>query len=410
MAFTYENINDMENIVKATGLTEDELASLIIAKENEGWSNAEIADLLASNFDNKEYAGKAQNELYAMYPLGFKLPKDYNPAGGKHYLQWQEYKEDPSLIDRFKSWFTANKDADEQRNAAARESIAKSVNDWRDSHPEQWRVGMVNAMFGDNSLLSQYYSAKQAAEEAEKNRESQREYNEYLKEYDRKKAEREEAVLKAQEEREKDVKRAELLSKIKDPTIGATEKAIYRKQLEALGDASKQLADEMEKAISEDQVAKEKQQQVDAEKQRKAMNIKAAVLRSINSKKSDKEKAAMLQKFNDAFTKSRNIANVDTNSNDTKALVKLFNFNDFSDYAALSDDDAKEINAKILGFETNEDVLRKNEQNNLVNDVNEQRAKAKRKKELADNARRKRREGHPERVTIEEETAEQEGY
>jgi hypothetical protein len=246
--------------------------------------------------------------------------------------------------------------------------------------------------------------------EAEKNREAQREYNQYLKEYDRAKAEREEALIKAQEEKEKDVKRAELLSKLKDPTIGATEKAIYRKQLAALGDASKQLADEIEAAITTDRAAAEKKQQIDAEKQRKAMNIKAAVLRSINSKKTDKEKADMLQKFNDAFAKSRNIDNVDTNSDDIKSLVKLFNFNDFSDYAALSDDDAKEINSKILGFETNEDVLRKNAQNNLVNDVNEQRAKSKEKKELADAGRALKEKGQGGRVTKAMQDAINEGY
>ncbi len=185
MAFTYDKFNDVENIVKATGLSEDELASLIINKENEGFTNDEIVDLLVSNFDNKEYASKAQDELDALYSLGFNPPKDYNPAGGKRYQQWQESKEDPSLLDRFTSWYAANKDADEQRKAAEREAIANSVTDWRDSHPEQWRVGMVNSIFGDNNMLSQYYAAKQAAEESEKNRVSQREYNEYLKEYDR---------------------------------------------------------------------------------------------------------------------------------------------------------------------------------------------------------------------------------
>lgn len=113
MAFTYDKFNDVENIVKATGLSEDELASLIINKENEGFTNDEIVDLLVSNFDNKEYASKAQDELDALYSLGFNPPKDYNPTGGKRYQQWQEYKEDPSLIDRFKSLVASDK---EQKN------------------------------------------------------------------------------------------------------------------------------------------------------------------------------------------------------------------------------------------------------------------------------------------------------
>lgn len=240
MAFTYDNINDMENIVKATGLTEDELASLIIAKEKEGLTNAEISELLVSNFDNKEYAGKAQNELDAIYSLGFNPPKDYNPAGGKRYQQLQEYKEDPSLFDRFKSMYAANKEADEQRRASERAAIANSVNDWRDSHPEQWRVGMVNAMFGDNSLLSQYYSSKNAAEESEKNRQNQNEYNQYLKEYDRANAQKEKDAADKKELKDAEVELASLnrdLLKARPP-----EDAVISKRIEALLDKYTELA------------------------------------------------------------------------------------------------------------------------------------------------------------------------
>lgn len=229
MVFTDDN---MENIAKATGLTEDELASLIIAKENEGWTNAEIAELLASNFDNKEYASKDQNELDAIYSLGFNPPKDYNPAGGKRYQQLQEYKEDPSLFDRFKSSYAANKEADEQRRASEREAIANSVNDWRDSHPEQWRVGMVNSIFGDNSLLSQYYASKNAAEESEKNRQTQTEYNQYLKEYDRANAAAEQSAAYKKELKEAEVE----LASLNRDFIKArpTEAEVIRKRQEAL--------------------------------------------------------------------------------------------------------------------------------------------------------------------------------
>lgn len=222
MAFTY----DIENIVKNTGLSEDELASLIINKENEGLTNEEIVDLLVSNFDNKEYASKdqddqdEQNKFAALQSLGLK------PAGGK------QAQDDPGLFDRVKSWYDANKDVKEQRNAAAREAIANSVNDWRESHPEQWRVGMVNSIFGDNNMLSQYYAAKQAAEESEKNRESQREYNEYLKEYDRANAEAEKRAAYQKELKEAEAKMAELnrdLVKAKP-----SDAAVILKQQEAL--------------------------------------------------------------------------------------------------------------------------------------------------------------------------------
>ena len=206
MAFT----RDIENMVKDTGLSEDELASLIITKENEGLTNDEIVDLLVSISDNKEYASKDQDdqdEFAALQSLGFK------PAGGK------QAQDDPGLFDRF---------------AAAGESVANNVNDWRDSHPEQWRVGMVNSIFGDNNMLSQYYAAKQADEVNEKNRESQRDYNDYLKEYDRANAEAEKSAAYQKELKEAEADMAALnrdLVKAKP-----SEAAVILKQREALLD------------------------------------------------------------------------------------------------------------------------------------------------------------------------------
>ena len=216
MAFTY----DIENIVKNTGLSEDELASLIINKENEGLTNEEIVDLLVSISDNKEYASEDQDdqdEFAALQSLGLKPAVE---------------KQAPGLFDRFKSLVASDKEAKEQRNAAARAAIANSVNDWRDSHPEQWRVGMVNSIFGDNNMLSQYYAAKQAAEESEKNRESQREYNEYLKEYDRAKAEAEQRAAYQKELKEAEVEMAALNRDL--VKANPTEAVVILKQREAL--------------------------------------------------------------------------------------------------------------------------------------------------------------------------------
>lgn len=416
MAFTYDKLNDMENIVKATGLTEDELASLIIAKENEGWTNYEIADLLVSNFDNKEYASKAQNELDALYSLGFNPPKDYNPAGGKRYQQWQEYKEDPSLIDRFKSWFATNKDADEQRNAAAREAIAKSVNDWRDSHPEQWRVGMVNAMFGDNNMLSQYYAAKHAAEEGEKNRQAQRDYNQYLKEYDRAKLAQDEALRKAQEEKEKDIKRSELLGKIKDPAIGAKEKAIYRTQLEALGEGNKELADKIEKAIREDVYAQSEKEAAEATRQRNAMRIKAEFMDKIKKAKTEEEKLKLLNTFNNDFAKARTIMQdmIQTAENPEEEEIKIKSNLLHDDYANLTQEDVNEVNAKTLGVETqeaaNRGAVKGAVASGVAEDVKTAKAEKEAKKKLADSARKKKAAGQEGRITKKEQEALDEGF
>lgn len=216
MALTH----NIENIVKNTGLSEDELARLIITKENEGLTNDEIVDLLVSISDNNEYASKDQNELQALQSLGLK------PAVEK------QAQDDPGLFDRFKSLVASDKEAKEQRNAAARAAIANNVSDWRDSHPEQWRVGMVNSIFGDNNMLSQYYAAKQADEVNEKNRESQREYNEYLKEYDRANAEAEKRSAYQKELKEAEAKMAELNRDL--VKANPTDAAVILKQQEAL--------------------------------------------------------------------------------------------------------------------------------------------------------------------------------
>lgn len=351
MAFAYNKFNDMENIVKATGLTEDELASLILAKENEGWTNAEIADLLVSNFDNKEYAGKAQNELDALYSLGFNPPKDYNPTGGKRYQQWQEPKEDPSLLDRFKSWYAANKDADEQRNAAARESIAKSVNDWRDSHPEQWRVGMVNAMFGDNSMLSQYYAAKQAAEEGEKNRQTQREYNQYLKEYDRNKQLSEQVKAdkveysKLQKERATADPRTKVVIDEQMHNIEATYKNTpYASYFNAENTSKMDTASD-----------------ASAKRESQRSTLKMRVKALLDKAKTPDEK---LKIIDDA-----------RNLNTLYGLTNAYNEAGFEN--PWTEEDLAELAKYAEGVETTQDALRKNAQNNLIKDVNEEREKKK---------------------------------
>ena len=351
MAFTYDKINDMENIVKATGLSEDELASLIIAKENEGWTNAEIADLLASNFDNKEYAGKAQNELDALYSLGFNPSKDYNPTGGKRYQQWQEYKEDPSLIDRFKSWFASNKDADEQRNAAARESIAKSVNDWRDSHPEQWRVGMVNAMFGDNSLLSQYYSAKQAAEEGEKNRQAQREYNQYLKDYDRNKALTDEFRADKVEYSKLQKERA---------TADPRTKVVIDEQMKNIEDTYKDTP-YASYFNSENTSKMDKASEAAAKRESQRSNLMMQFKAALDKATSFDEKMKILdnaRKMNEMY-----------------GNVNAYNEAGFEN--PWTEEDLAELAKYAEGVETTQDALHKNAQNNLIKDVNEEREKKK---------------------------------
>lgn len=223
MALTH----NIENIVKDTGLSEDELASLIITKENEGLTNDEIVDFLVSISDNND-----QTEYDALQSLGLK-PAGDKPAGEKQA---------PGLFDKF---------------AAAGESVANNVNDWRDSHPEQWRVGMINSIFGDNSMLSQYYAAKHADEVSEKNLESQREYNEYLKEYDRANAEAEKRSAYQKELKEAEAAMAELNRDL--VKANPTDSAVILKRQEALIAKYPELTNSNETAVEKQKEEEEYQ-------------------------------------------------------------------------------------------------------------------------------------------------------
>lgn len=90
------------------------------------------------------------------------------------------------------------------------------------------QLGLYDYVWGDNTMLQNYMSRI----EAEKNREAQREYNQYLKDYDRAKAEAEDAARKRQELKEAEVE----LAGLNRDLIKArpTEAAVIRKRQAAL--------------------------------------------------------------------------------------------------------------------------------------------------------------------------------
>lgn len=60
-------------------------------------------------------------------------------------------------------------------------SIGKSVSDYRDTTDPMYRVGLVNAIFGDPSMLGQYYQMQNQNEQNRLNREAQMAYNSQIK-------------------------------------------------------------------------------------------------------------------------------------------------------------------------------------------------------------------------------------
>ena len=115
------------------------------------------------------------------------------------------------------------------------------------------QLGLYDYVWGDNTMLQNYLSRV----EAEKNRESQREYNEYLKEYDRQKAEAEEAARKRQELKEAEVE----LASLNRDLIKArpTEAAVIRKRQAALFNKYPELLkdDSVEQAYADEQKYKQ---------------------------------------------------------------------------------------------------------------------------------------------------------
>lgn len=115
------------------------------------------------------------------------------------------------------------------------------------------QLGLYDYVWGDNSMLQNYLSRV----EAEKNREAQRDYNQYLKEYDRAKAEREESARKRQELKEAEVE----LANLNRDLIKArpTEAAVIRKRQEALLNKYPELLkdDSVEQAYNDEQKYKQ---------------------------------------------------------------------------------------------------------------------------------------------------------
>ena len=90
------------------------------------------------------------------------------------------------------------------------------------------QLGLYDYVWGDNW----YPKAMQAAVEAEKNREAQRAYNDYLKEYDRAKAAAEQSAAYKKELKEAEVEMASLNRDLVKAT--APEAAVIAKRQEAL--------------------------------------------------------------------------------------------------------------------------------------------------------------------------------
>lgn len=125
------------------------------------------------------------------------------------------------------------------------------------------QLGLYDYVWGDNW----YPKAMQAAEEAEKNREAQRAYNDYLKEYDRAKAEAEKSAAYKKELKEAEVEMAALNRDL--VKANAPEAAVIAKRQEALMAKYPEL-----KSSNEEALAKQKEEE---EYQTKKIGVRSKI-------------------------------------------------------------------------------------------------------------------------------------
>lgn len=125
------------------------------------------------------------------------------------------------------------------------------------------QLGLYDYVWGDNW----YPKAMQAADEAEKNREAQRAYNDYLKEYDRAKAEAEKSAAYKKELKEAEVEMAALNRDL--VKANAPEAAVIAKRQEALMAKYPEL-----KSSNEEALAKQKEEE---EYQTKKIGVRSKI-------------------------------------------------------------------------------------------------------------------------------------
>lgn len=165
-------MTDIETLKKMTGWDDSKLASFIMERANEGMSEDQIISAIANQKSSELGLDKIKPEVkseYSIPTVGEMI------ADGSIKKETKKKEDEPSMLQRLGLWFKENANADEDRNKKARESIAKSWNDYRDSTDPMFRVGLVNAIFGDNSGLNAYYQMQNSNAEAQKNRDFQAE-------------------------------------------------------------------------------------------------------------------------------------------------------------------------------------------------------------------------------------------
>ena len=221
------------------------------------------------------------------------------------------------------------------------------------------QLGLYDYVWGDNTMLQNYISRV----EAEKNREAQREYNQYLKEYDRNKALTEEYKADRVEYAKLQKERA---------TADPRTRVVIDAQMKNIEDKYKNtdFAGQFSPANTR---AMDKATEAAAKKESQRSDLMLQLKDQIKNAKNAQEK--------------RDIIELARQHNEHVGDVNEFNDQGFE--KPLSEEDLAELAQYAESTETQEDALKKNAQNNLIKNINESLEKKKAQKELADKAKAK---------------------
>lgn len=245
------------------------------------------------------------------------------------------------------------------------------------------QLGLYDYVWGDNTMLQNYLSRLSQeeqrqfqAEENAKNRQSQREYNEYLKEYDNK--------------QQQNAAKLEI-AKLRKELVNADpiSAAVIEKQIEQI---AKENGLSIDTQLNEINEATEQA----AEVANRKIAIMAEYKQQLDEAKTLEEKKNILNKIET----EREVQGVTSDFNEKAHALTLEDVNKLYEYAfnKLTLQDAKQASVNS--------ALASHAGKKTADKLSEQEAK----KKLADSGRKKIREGRPERVTIKEQTAIDEGY
>ena len=253
------------------------------------------------------------------------------------------------------------------------------------------QLGLYDYVWGDPTLLQTYNANVQA----DKARKEQQEYNTLWKNIELAKMQNEKDKQEAEKLRAAKVELAKFnrdLTKAEDPR----DKVAIKAEMQKIVDEYPQLKVDETMVKEAETAAKD-----ETSRQRNVMQGKARIFaKAVKLKNLDEKNQFLNSLFGPAATDEEQVAQ----------NLASYNYN----LGAFTEKDINDVYEKVLGVSTYGEKVKEQDEdiglNRRKKKIEEKQDEADAKKKLADSGRKKIREGRPERVTIKEQTAIDEGY